>query len=98
MILSGIGPTNYVLDLLLFVQRPMSQPLAQVKNGDQQFWKKRFHATNGKVQHALMMGPCFFFWGSGVSYYYYFFLGQICPYHQPTPKMVTNSFGNRSFM
>jgi len=80
MVLSGIGPTNCVLDLLLFVQWPTSQPLAQVKNGDRQFWKKRFHAANGKAQHALVVGPCFFFWGvgwRGVSYYYYFFLGQM---------------------
>jgi hypothetical protein len=38
----------------------LTQPLAQVKNGDEQFWKEKFHATNGKVQHAIIMGPRFF--------------------------------------
>jgi hypothetical protein len=27
--------------------------LAQAKNGDKQFWKSKFHAANGKAQHAL---------------------------------------------
>jgi len=40
----------------------------QVKNDDQQFWKKKFHVANGKAQHALMMGPCFFFGGRGVGW------------------------------
>jgi hypothetical protein len=31
-----------------------------VRNGDKQFWKEKFHATNGKAQHALMNGPFFF--------------------------------------
>jgi hypothetical protein len=31
------------------------------KNDDEQFWKEKFHATNGKAQHALMMGLIFFF-------------------------------------
>jgi hypothetical protein len=35
--------------------------LAHVKNGDEQFWKEKFHATNGKAQHALMMGLIIFF-------------------------------------
>jgi hypothetical protein len=35
--------------------------LAQAENGDEQFWKEKFHAANGKAQHALMMGPDFFF-------------------------------------
>jgi hypothetical protein len=29
-------------------------------NGDKQFWKEKFHAANGKAQHALMNGPVFF--------------------------------------
>jgi len=28
--------------------------LAQAKNGDEQFWKGKFHAANGKAQHALI--------------------------------------------
>ncbi len=27
--------------------------LAQGKNGDEQFWKQKFHAANGKAQHAF---------------------------------------------
>ncbi len=26
--------------------------LAQVKDGDEQFWKEKFHAANGKAQHS----------------------------------------------
>lgn len=26
---------------------------AQAKNGDEQLWKEKFHAANGKAQHAL---------------------------------------------
>jgi hypothetical protein len=27
--------------------------IAQAKNGDEQFWKYKFHAANGKAQHAF---------------------------------------------
>jgi hypothetical protein len=40
--------------------------LAQAQNDDEQFWKEKFHATNGKAQHALMMGLGFFFLGGVV--------------------------------
>jgi len=33
--------------------------LAQAKNDDEQFWKQKFHAVNGKAQHALMNDPVF---------------------------------------
>jgi hypothetical protein len=36
-------------------------PLAWVKNGDEQFWKEKFHAADRKAQHALMNNPGFFF-------------------------------------
>jgi hypothetical protein len=32
-----------------------------VHNGDKQFWKEKFHAANGKAQHALMNGAVQFF-------------------------------------
>jgi hypothetical protein len=35
--------------------------LAQAKNGDKQFWKQKFHAANGKAQHALKVPWSFFF-------------------------------------
>jgi len=31
--------------------------LAQVKNNDEQFWKEKLHAANGKAQHALINHP-----------------------------------------
>jgi hypothetical protein len=37
--------------------------LALAKNGDEQFWKGKFHAANGKAQHALI----FFFLSPFVS-------------------------------
>jgi hypothetical protein len=36
-------------------------PLAKAKNGDEEFWKQKFYAANGKAQHALMKGPVFSF-------------------------------------
>jgi hypothetical protein len=33
---------------------------ALTENGDEQFWKEKVHAANGKAWHALMMGPDFF--------------------------------------
>ncbi len=30
------------------------------QNGDEQFWKEKFHVANGKAQHAPMNGPVFF--------------------------------------
>jgi hypothetical protein len=38
-------------------------PLAQRKNGDEQFWKEIFHAATGKVQYELINGPLLFFEG-----------------------------------
>jgi len=35
--------------------------LAQAKNGDKLFWKYKFHAANGKPQHALKVPQIFFF-------------------------------------
>jgi hypothetical protein len=29
--------------------------LAQVKDGDEQFWKEKFHAVNGKAQHSQIV-------------------------------------------
>ncbi len=50
--------------------KSLAQPLAQAKNGDELFWKERFHAANGKAQHALMMGPGFFFLGRRGELFY----------------------------
>jgi len=36
--------------------------LDQAKNGDQQFWKEKYRATNGKAQHALMDNQVFSLW------------------------------------
>jgi hypothetical protein len=48
-------PPNYIPKIL-----PL--PLAYVKNGDQQFWKEKFHAANGKAQHVLTNDQFFSFW------------------------------------
>jgi len=54
--------------------------LVLVENGDQQFWKERFHATNGKAQHAYMMALVFSFWGwGGRSYFWFFSCSQCAP-------------------
>ncbi len=29
--------------------------LAQVKDGDEQFWKEKFHAANGRAQHSQIV-------------------------------------------
>ncbi len=38
-----------------------------VNRGNEQLWKEKFHAPNGKAQHALTNGPVSFFlkWGRG---------------------------------
>jgi hypothetical protein len=53
--------------------------LAQAKNCDKQFRKQKFHAANGKAQHALKV-PWFFsfkFWGGGGGggggFFFFFF-------------------------
>ncbi len=43
-----------------------------------------------------MMGPSFFFLGGPRGNYFLFF--NLCPCHQPRPKMVTNSVGNQKYM
>jgi hypothetical protein len=55
------------------VSRILPLPLAQAKNGDKQFWRAKFHAPNGKAQHALMMGLVFPFWWWGRGDYCFFF-------------------------
>jgi len=47
--------------------------LDQAKNGDQQFWKENFHATNGKAQHALMDNQVFSLWRVGETGIFCFF-------------------------
>jgi hypothetical protein len=44
-----------------YVPKILSVTLAYAKNGDQQFWKEKFHAANEEAQHALMNDPVFFF-------------------------------------
>jgi hypothetical protein len=48
------------------VPTSLTQPLAQAKNGDEQFWKERFHAANGKAEACTQRCLDFFsfkFWG-----------------------------------
>jgi hypothetical protein len=45
------------------------------ENGDEQFCKEKFHAANGKAQHALMNSPDFFFLrGQGETDFWFFLL------------------------
>jgi len=37
----------------------------KVENGDNQFWERKFHATNGKAQPALKVPVFFFSFGPG---------------------------------
>ncbi len=46
--------------------------LTQVKNGDEQFWKQKFHAANGNAQHALMNDPVVSFLRGGNSDFFLF--------------------------
>jgi hypothetical protein len=41
------------------VLKILALSLAYPKNGDQQFWKEKFHAANEEAQHALMNNPIF---------------------------------------
>jgi hypothetical protein len=37
--------------------------LVKFENGEKHFWEQKFHAANGKAQHALKV-PCFFLLGT----------------------------------
>jgi len=60
--------------------------LDQAKIGDQQFWKEKFHATNGKAQHALMDNQVFSFWRGERQGFFVFF-----PCSQCAPIMFSSS-------
>jgi hypothetical protein len=68
--------------------------LAQAKNGDEQFWKRKFHAANGKAQHALIFFPFKFCGEGGSGFLFSFSLRfQHVPFKFPmcVPKGVPNS-------
>jgi len=44
-----------------------------VENGDERFWKEKFHAANGKAQHALMNYTIFFLFEEWVGEKYFLF-------------------------
>jgi hypothetical protein len=48
-----------------YVRKILPLPLAKAKNGDEGFWKEKFHAANRKAQHALMKGASFLFFKGG---------------------------------
>jgi hypothetical protein len=69
----------------------LGRGLAQVKNGDEQYWKKKFHAANGKAQHALMNCTVFFLfeeWVGGEGFFVFF------SYSQTVPKYIPNDVPN----
>jgi hypothetical protein len=43
-----IGKTSDY-SLFNYVPKILSLPLAQAKNGNEQFWRKKFYAVNGKA-------------------------------------------------
>jgi len=65
--------------------KSLTQPLAQAENGDEQFWKERFHAANGKAeactQRCLVFFP-FKFWvggGGGEDFFHFSFVPDMFP-------------------
>jgi hypothetical protein len=67
-----------------YVLKSVTQPLAYAKNGDQQFWKEKFHGAKGKVQHTLMM--CFGFFLLVLGWGELFF----CQNMQPISTLAIN--------
>ncbi len=59
----------------------------QTENGNKQFWKQKFHATNEKTHHAHMIGLIFFnFSGQGEVNgrdFFIFSLFPMCSHHVP---------------
>jgi len=55
-----------------------SEVLAQAKNGDEQFWKEKYHAANRKAQHTLMNSLVFFFLKGGRGERDFFPLFSMC--------------------
>jgi hypothetical protein len=58
--------------------KSLTQPLAQAKNGDKQFWKETFHATNAKAQGALIFFLLSFGFGGGRIFLIIFLMFSIC--------------------
>jgi hypothetical protein len=61
-----------------YVPKSLTQPLAQAKNHDQQFWKPKIHTANGKAE-ACTQGALVFFLlslggGDGRGGFFSFFL------------------------
>ncbi len=53
--------------LTFFIWMQQKMQVFNVNRGNEQLWKEKFHAPNGKAQHALTNGPVSFFlkWGRG---------------------------------
>ncbi len=82
-----IGPGFFFLGgscgKLFFVFLPCSilpLPLAQAKNGDQQFWKQKYMQRMGRLKHALMevLGG-----GVGGRFLLFFLCSQHVPFKFP---------------
>jgi hypothetical protein len=72
--------------------------LAQAKNGDEQFWKEKLHAANGKAQHALMNCTNFFLfeWVGGEGFFVFFSCSKTVPKYIPhnVPNGNTSSLSH----
>jgi hypothetical protein len=69
-----------------YVPKILSLTLAYAKNGDQQFWKEKFHAANEEAQHALTIDLVFFFLRGGRGgeegcFVLFFLLFPMCSHH-----------------
>jgi hypothetical protein len=67
-----------------------------VKNGDQEFWKEKFHPANEEAQLALMNGPVFSFSKGGHVFFVYSLVPNLFPSGSQSvlkciPKDVPNS-------
>jgi hypothetical protein len=57
--------------------------LAQAKNGDEQFRKGKFHAANGKAQHALIFILLSLGGGRRIFFFAFFLCFQHVPFKFP---------------
>jgi hypothetical protein len=82
------------------VGRSLQGALAHAKNGDEVFWKEKFHVANGKAQ-ACTQGALFFFLlcfavgGRGKIFFSFFLTSQcVCTMFLSNSQWVPNIFPN----
>jgi len=79
-----VCPLRFHLSYLtFFIWMQQKMQVFNVDYGEEQLWKEKFHAANGKAQHALMNGPVSFFLKWGRRVFVFFSLFPMCSYHVP---------------